>query len=65
MVHKTLKKSLGKVYDIVKNMYPNKTPFEIGVLIAEMMDAEDMSEFFTLFPNNIKKEITQDAQNYM
>ncbi len=63
-ISQTLKRALAKFYKKVGELNPELTPFQRALTMMEMfniVDKEDVTKFFHLFPPKIKEEITNDA----
>ena len=67
-VSQTLKRGLKKIYYFLKKRNRHLDPFEIAVLMAEILcvakDSDsEMNKFFNLFPSDIKEEIKIYAED--
>ena len=67
-VSQTLKRGLRKIYHLLKKTNRHLDPFEIAVLMAEILcvakDSDgEMNKFFNLFPSDIKEEIKTYAED--
>jgi predicted transcriptional regulator len=69
-VSQSLKRSLKKIFFILKKSNKHLDSFEIAVTISHLLrvslDCEnEMNKFFNLFPMDIKKEIKNHAKKYI
>lgn len=67
-ISQLLKRALGKFYFKISQQQKDMSPFEIAVLMSNMLkvSGDDISEselkkFFKLFPVNIRSKIKKDA----
>lgn len=66
-VSQTLKRALKKIYQGLKKRNKHLDPFDIAVMMSEILyvslDSEgEVNKFFNLFPANIKEEIKRHAE---
>ena len=69
-VSNSLKRSLKKIFFFLKKTNKNLDSFEIAVTMSELLNvsvdnSSEMSKFFNLFPPAIKREIKENAKNYI
>lgn len=69
-ISKYLRQAMGKVYTETRNLEMGKnkySPFEAAVVMSLIFNVgdEDITNFFKLFPKDIKAEIEDDAKTKM
>jgi thiamine pyrophosphate-dependent acetolactate synthase large subunit-like protein len=63
-VDQTLKRAMRKVYKGFKRLNPDSSPFEIVIIISKafkISQTKDFEKFFTDFPEDVRKEVMEDA----
>lgn len=68
-VSQSLKRSLKKIYYMLKKSNRHLDPFEIAVIMSQLLcvslDCEnEVNKFFNLFPVDIKREIKYHAEKH-
>ena len=67
-VGKVIKKCVGKFYAVIRNETKG-SPFEVALTLKNMLniddDQESINRFFKDFPENIRKQIEEDAKRKM
>jgi transcriptional regulator with XRE-family HTH domain len=66
-VSNTLKRGMKDFYLTLKKLEKDKGPYELAVLQMMMfqVDDQDITNFFKLYPPEIRKEIENDAKNML
>lgn len=69
-VSQSLKRSLKKIYYLLKKSNRHLDPFEIAVTMSQILcvsldSDKEMNKFFNLFPVDLKKEIKTHAKNHV